>query len=54
VALRGGKPVFVKQDQVLEAAQRETEQMLDRTRLRALTREPASIWRATRYQTGKD
>ena len=53
VALKGGKPAFVKQDKVLEAAQRETEQMLDRTRLRALTREPSSIWGATRYQTGK-
>ena len=50
----GGKPTQVKTEAVLEAAQRESEQMLDRARLRSLTREPAGIWRATRYQIGKD
>ncbi len=54
VVLKGGKPTQVKTEAVLEAAQRESEQMLDRARLRSLTREPAGIWRATRYQTGKD
>lgn len=54
VVLKGGKPTQVKTEAVLEAAQRESEQMLDCARLRSLTREPAGIWRATRYQTGKD
>ncbi len=54
VVLRGGKPTQVRTEAVLEAALRESEQMLDRARLRSLTREPAGIWRATRHQTGKD
>jgi len=54
VVLKAGKPTQVKTEAVLAAAQRESEQMLDRARLRSLTREPAGIWRATRYQTGKD
>jgi 5-methylthioadenosine/S-adenosylhomocysteine deaminase len=53
VALAGGKPRLVKAEAVLAAAQRETEAMLDRARLRPLIREPEGIWNATRYATGR-
>jgi cytosine/adenosine deaminase-related metal-dependent hydrolase len=53
ILLSGGKPKSVKTEKVLDAAQRETEAMLDRAGLRKLIQEPAGIWNATRYDTGR-
>jgi cytosine/adenosine deaminase-related metal-dependent hydrolase len=44
VALRDRQPVFVNEERVLAAAQRECELMLDRAGIRQLTNVPASVW----------
>ena len=48
VLLRDRKPVHVDQDAVLDAAQRETELMIERLGLRDLLRTPDRFWRHSR------
>lgn len=48
VALRNGTAMFVNEDAVLDAAQRETELMLDRTGMRHLLDTPETFWRVVR------
>ena len=44
VALRDRKPVFVNEERVLEAAQRECERLLSRAGLQRLVDIPARVW----------
>jgi hypothetical protein len=48
VLLRDRKPVHIDEDAILDAAQRETELMIDRLGLRDALRTPGKFWRYSR------